>query len=142
LTWYDGGLLPVRPPFLPDAVELDRGGGAILVGSEGVLVYDTYGSNPRLYPEELNAAYQDLPQTVRRIQAPSHEMNWIWAIQGKEEASSPFSYAAALTETMLLGTTAVRAGRVLNYDAVNMRFPDDPEADRLLGREYRDGWEL
>jgi predicted dehydrogenase len=142
LTWYDGGLLPGRPAMLPDDVELNRGGGAILVGDTGILIYDTYGNNPRIYPEEVEETSRSIPETVPRVEAESHEMNWINAILGTEEVSSPFSYAAPLTENMLLGTSAVRAGKVLQYDAINMRFPNAPDADQYLVREYREGWEL
>jgi predicted dehydrogenase len=142
LTWYDGGLLPGRPAMLPDDVELNRGGGAILVGDIGILIYDTYGNNPRIYPEEVAETSRSIAEAVPRVEAPSHEMNWINAILGTEEVSSPFSYAAPLTENMLLGTAAVRAGKVLQYDADNMRFPNAPDAERYLGRDYREGWKL
>ena len=142
VAWYDGGLLPPRPPFLPDDVALNRDGGGVLIGKDGILTYETYGQNPRIYPAERAEAFKDVPQTVPRVQAESHEMNWINAILGQEEVSSPFSYAADLTETMLLGTAAIRAGKVLHYDAHNMRFPNAPDADQYLGREYRTGWQL
>src|SRR5205807_4805822 len=51
LTWYDGGLLPPKPVELE--VELNKGGGALLVGSKGKLLHDTYGKNPRLLPQSL-----------------------------------------------------------------------------------------
>src|SRR5215831_21376465 len=35
LTWYDGGLLPPKPIELGEQEELDKGGGALLVGSKG-----------------------------------------------------------------------------------------------------------
>jgi len=38
-------------------------------------------------------------------------MNWVDAAKGKGEASCPFEYAARLTEVMLLGIVALRAGR-------------------------------
>ena len=73
-----------------------------------------------------------------------HEMNWIEAIQGKTEASSPFSYASALTEVMLLGLVALRTGqgRRIQYDGAAMRVVDAPEANEFLSREYPAGWEL
>ena len=37
-------------------------------------------------------------------------MNWVEAIKGKAEISSPFEYAARLTEVMLLGIASLRAG--------------------------------
>jgi hypothetical protein len=41
-----------------------------------------------------------------------------------------------------LGNIAHRTGRRLAFDATGERFKNDPEADALLGREYRPGWEL
>ena len=38
-------------------------------------------------------------------------MNWVDAAKGKTAASCPFEYAAKLTEVMLLGVVALKAGR-------------------------------
>jgi hypothetical protein len=67
-------------------------------------------------------------------------MNWVEAAKGKTEASSPFDYAARLTEVMLLGIVSLRAGRKIEYDAANMRVTNIPWANQFLGREYRSGW--
>ena len=48
-------------------------------------------------------------------------MNWVDAAKGKTQASCPFEYAAQLTEVMLLGVVALRAGRKIDYDGANMR---------------------
>jgi hypothetical protein len=69
-------------------------------------------------------------------------MNWVDACKGKGQASSPFSYAAQLTEVMLLGVLALRAGGRIEYDAQNMRVTNRPEANQFLRREYREGWTL
>ena len=119
------------------------GGGGIIVGDKGILVYDTYGANPRVFPESVAADAAKVPQSVPRITV-SHEVNWVQACKGDATASSPFEYASALTETMLLGIAALRSGqnRKVNYDATNMRFTNAPDADHFLTREYRKGWEL
>ena len=64
--------------------------------------------------------------------------------QGEAEASSPFSYAAPLTEVMLLPIAALRTGQgvKIEYDAANMRITNVPEANQWLTREYRAGWSL
>ena len=62
--------------------------------------------------------------------------------QGKTEASSPFEYAARLTEVMLLGIVALRAGTKINYDGTNMRITNAAGANDFLRREYRKGWSL
>ena len=67
-------------------------------------------------------------------------MNWVDAAKGKAEASCPFEYAARLTEVMLLGIVALRAGRRISYDGVNMRITNVPQANDYLKREYRQGW--
>src|SRR2546429_9324218 len=51
LTWYDGGLMPNKPAELGDE-ELKQEGGALLIGSKGKLLHDTYGLDPRLLRSE------------------------------------------------------------------------------------------
>jgi hypothetical protein len=67
-------------------------------------------------------------------------MNWVDAAKGKVEAYCPFEYAARLTEVMLLGIVALRAGRRISYDGVNMMITNVPQANDYLKREYRQGW--
>jgi hypothetical protein len=37
---------------------------------------------------------------------------------------------------------SLRAGMRVEYDPVNMKITNSPEADKYLVREYRKGWEL
>jgi hypothetical protein len=69
-------------------------------------------------------------------------MNWVKAIKGETKASSPLEYAAQLTETMLLGIVALRAGqgRKILYDGDKMLVTNIPDANQYLTREYRAGW--
>ncbi len=140
LTWYDGGLTPPRPPEIGEEL-LNGEGGAILVGSKGKLIYDTYGLKPRLLPQSLEKTVGAPAATLPRI-ATSHEMNWSDAAKGKGQASTPIDYAAKLTEVMLLGVVALRAGTKIHYDAANMRITNAPDANQFLRREYRRGWSL
>jgi predicted dehydrogenase len=140
MTWYDGGLLPPRPVEMGEE-KLNATGGAILVGSKGKLMYDTYGLKPRLLPESLHRSVGDPSPTLPRI-ATNHEENWADAAKGQGEASTPFEYAAALTEVMLLGVVALRAGTKIHYDGSNMRVTNSASANDYLKREYRRGWTL
>ena len=110
LTWYDGGLLPQKPAELGEE-DLNKGGGALLVGSKGKLIHDTYGLKPRLLPKSLHESFGKPPQKLPRIDREEHEMNWVAAAKGQAEASCPFEYASRLTEVMLLGVVALRAGK-------------------------------
>jgi Oxidoreductase family, NAD-binding Rossmann fold/Oxidoreductase family, C-terminal alpha/beta domain len=139
LTWYDGGLLPPKPEELGED-ELNKGGGALLVGSKGKLLHDTYGLRPRLLPKSLHESFGKPPQTLPRIDKEDHEMNWVAAAKGKTEASCPFEYASRLTEVMLLGIVALRAGKKIEYDGANMRVTNVAQANDYLSRQYRQGW--
>ena len=145
MTWYDGGLLPPTPALAPDGFRLDPNGGVIFVGERGLLIHETYGSNPRFLSAvpgvDLAAEAAAVPRTLPRVEGGigGHEANWIRAIRGDEAASCPFPYAAHLNEIMLLGVAAMAAGEPLRV------APDGALPGRdasLLSRTYRSGWEL
>jgi predicted dehydrogenase len=143
LSWFDGGIYPPRPDILPDDVELASEGGVIFIGEEGILLHDTYGANPRLYPHALTEAAAAIPKSIPRIMW-SHELNWIKAIRGEAKASSPIEYAAQLTETMLLGLVALQAGqgKKILYDGERGQITNIADANQYLTREYRSGWAI
>lgn len=143
LSWYDGGLMPPRPPELPDDLALNREGGVIFVGEKGILMHETYGSKPRLFPDALMQQTAAVPRSIPRIEQ-SHELNWAAACKGNAQASSPIDYAAQLTEVMLLGIVALRTGqgRKVLYDGERMQVTNVPEANQYLTREYRAGWSV
>ncbi len=142
LTWYDGGLKPPKPVELGEGQELSAMGGALLVGSKGKLLHDTYGKNPRLLPDSLHGSFGKPAQKLARIPFENHEMNWVDAAKGKTTASCPFEYAARLTEVMLLGVVALKAGRKIEYDGANMRVTNVTAANQYLERAPRPGWSL
>ena len=139
LSWYDGGLLPPKPAEMREDDKLATSG-AILVGSKGKLVHDTYGLKPRLLPYSLHDSFGTPKPLLPRIKDEAHEMNWVDAAKGTTTASCPFEYAAHLTEVMLLGIVALRAGKKIEYDAANMRVVNVPDANQYLTREPRAGW--
>jgi predicted dehydrogenase len=139
ITWYDGGLLPRRPDELGEQ-SLSAEGGALFIGTKGKLLHDTYGANPRLLPQSLMESTPKPRQMLTRVKDEAHEMNWVGAAKGIAQASCPFEYAARLTETMLLGIVALRAGRKIHYDGANMRITNVANANDFLQRIYRSGW--
>lgn len=141
--WYDGGLMPPRPAVLPDDVQLTREGGVIMVGDKGILLHETYGRNPRIWPESLRARAEKVPKTLPRVEG-THEMNWVNACKGQTQPTCPFEYAAPLTEVMLLPIVALRTGqgRKILYDGAAGQVTNVPEANQYLTREYRPGWSV
>jgi predicted dehydrogenase len=136
LHWYD-------PPTKPDAMaswklqEKWQGEGIMFVGDKGML-YTNY-SEHALLPEGAFKEYK--PPTSRIASSPGHQAEWINACLAKDQklATTPFSYGALLTETALLGTVAFKAGKPLDYDAANMKFPNNAEAEKFLKSTYREG---
>jgi predicted dehydrogenase len=148
LTWYDGGFNPPKPEEIGDE-RLNGEGGILYIGSKGKMLQETYGLNPRLLPQSLHDSYGAPKPKLTRIAHEEHEMNWVEAIKGKATISSPFEYAARLTEVMLLGVVSLRAGGKIYYDGDKGRVTNtvrngnrtvDP--NEFLARDYRSGWKL
>jgi len=141
LTWYDGGLMPARPDELGEE-KLNPTGGVLYIGTKGKMLQDTYGEKPRLLPAELHNSYGQPAEHLPRVPHQDHEMNWINTIRGTDKISSPLSYASHLTEIMLLGVAALRAGTKLHYDGEAMQVTNNTAANDFLTRQYRAGWKL
>ena len=64
--------------------------------------------------------------------------------RGGTPACSNFDYGARLTEFILLGTLALRTGKVVKWDAPGMKATNAPEAQPFFDGTgtYRKGWGL
>ena len=142
LTWYDGGLMPERPDELEPGRNLPGGiGGSLFIGEKASLKCGCYGESPRIIPEAKMQAYTRPPKSLPR--SIGHHQEWIEACKGGDPAGSNFSYSTKLTEMVLLGSIAQRLpNRLLHWNADKMEFTNDPEANALLQRDYRQGWSL
>lgn len=160
LHWMDGGIAPERPAELgADEPMGDRGGGGIIVGNRGKMMYSTYGAKPTLLPTSRTKDIQ-VPQTLIRV-PEGHYAQWVNACIagfGRMPLSSPFEYSGPLTETILVGNLALRcwdlkidnAGKEdagnfpgrkkLLWDASAMRITNFEPANRFVKRHYRAGW--
>ena len=140
LHWYDGGL---RPPLIS---ELEQDGeqmpeeGLLFVGDTGKILAGFHGSEPRLIPQAAMDRFQPPEQTLPR---PAEELEqWVQACQGGPSSDASFEKVYPFSEAILLGNIALRVPGKLLWDADATRFIDAPEADALMTRAYREGWEL
>jgi hypothetical protein len=69
-------------------------------------------------------------------------LEWIAACKGGQPGYSNFDIAAYLTEIILLGCVALRAGKKLEWDGPKMLATNAPEAAQFIRRQPRKGWEL
>jgi len=142
LTWYDGGKQPPRPKDLEPERELPKTG-QLLIGEKGSILDGTsYCESPRIIPESKMRDY--LPNRPRkkllRIPNANHYEEWILACKGGRPAGANLEYSGPFTEMVLLGNLAIRTSKKIEWDAVNMRAIDNPEADQYIRTEYRKGW--
>lgn len=139
LHWYDGGKKPSSDLIGGQEVV---GNGAILIGEQGTLYSAEWtGGKWRLLPEEKFRDWKPPAETVPR--STGHHQEWIAACKGGPPAFCNFiDFAAPLTEIMLVGCLAQRAGKKIEWDAENMRATNWPEGDAFIRREYRKGWQL
>ena len=150
-VWYDGPGAPKDHADLelPDGDELPDQG-AVFVGEKGRLLLPHFMQEPRLI---IDGKYQDISEEIAAAAAklqlgepirdyasegPKHYHQFVDACLGRATASAPFSYAARLTEVILLGTIAGRfPGQTLHWNAKSARF-DEQEANQYLAGNYRE----
>lgn len=138
MTWYDGGLKP--PADLLDGRDLP-GSGVVYIGEKGKIYSpDDYGAEYKLLPEADFADYK--PPTPTLPRSPGHYAEWIRACKGGEPAFSEFDFAAAITETLLLGNLAIITEEPIYWNPDNMKAINCPKADYHINRPYREGWAL
>ena len=78
-----------------------------------------------------------------KVAGASHYHAWVDAVLAGTPTTDGFDYAGPLTEAVQLGNVATRfPGVTLEWDAAALRFPNKPEAERLLTKTYRDGWNI
>ncbi|MBL7153359.1 MAG: Gfo/Idh/MocA family oxidoreductase [Phycisphaerae bacterium] len=142
LMWYDGGNMPPRPEELEEDRRLgDNDGGSLFIGEKGkILAPGWCAASPRIIPEDKMKEYKQPPKRIPR--SPGHHAEWIEACKTGKPTTANFDFAGRLTEVMLAGNIAVRAGEKIYWDGPNMVCTNVPEANRYVHCRYRKGWKL
>ena len=115
-----------------------------MVGENGGICHDGMRpDSPRLYPKARWEEYRQnadkrVPKTLKRV-GGIHK-DWVNSIRNSEKSVSDFSYSGPLTESILLGTLAIRTGKALDWDAKNLKISNNAEAAALIEVEAREGW--
>ncbi len=166
-TWYDGYKDAVfdekkwalvskdnaakKPaqPNLPAADILEgqdpnegSGYGSVMVGARGKLFYRRAGSNWFVKPSSKLDGFDFPRPTLERARDNDPYKEFFDAIKNDRETLGNFDYSGPFTEAVLLGNLAVKLGKRIEWDGPNMKAVNAPEADVLIKRPYREGWEL
>ncbi len=105
-------------------------------GTEGLLLlgkmgrYQLYGPRNKLI-EESTGGGPDLA---------AHHANFLDCIRTGKRPNADIEINYLSTALCHFGNIATRVGRVLNIDPQSEQIHDDPAAEKLLSREYRDHW--
>jgi predicted dehydrogenase len=145
--WHDGPGAPQAHEDLklPNNDKLPDQG-AMFIGEKGNLLLPHFMQLPR---HIIDGKYVDLdlskvnkeevgpPTSDYNKESNKHYHQFVDACLGNAETTAPFSYAARLTETILLGVIAGRfPNKTLHWDNEKARFAEE-EANAFLDAPYR-----
>jgi predicted dehydrogenase len=142
--WYDGSFAPpsLAELNLPASAKIPAdfklpGQASLFVGEGGVMLLP-HVAEAVLFPE---AKFKDYVRP--KNDGGNHYHQWVDACLGTAKASASFAYAGPLTEALLLGVVANRfPDTKLEWDAANLKVTNVAEANKLLRRTYRKGFEV
>ncbi len=143
VVWRDGSFGPSRPPEVDDETPwpLSNVGGQLWIGSEGKLLADTYGNNPRLLDTERDREIKASPPAEKYPRVESVYVEFIEAAKAGTTGGSDFAgHAGPLTEMLLLGNLSVRSGRVLELNPSNGEILNANIPGEMISPTYRAGW--
>ena len=116
--------------------------GSIIVGDKGILYSpNDYGSSWKLLPGDDFKDYEAPDAWIPRIGGGDQAMKneWVEAMRGGKPALSNFDYASQMTESILLGNAALKAGGRIEWDSTRLQAKNMDISD-IIQREYRPGW--
>jgi len=141
VSWYQGGAMPRSPKEYVDLKKI--GHGAMFKGSKGYLICDFDSRIVLPFGDDADMSYYNRREKDKMLPPVGHfQKEWTKACKGDLKTSCDFEYNGTMTEMMLLGLVAYRAGKKLEYDGAAGRVTNSPEANELLSRKYREGWTL
>ncbi len=125
------------PPNIPGAAA--QGIGAYFEGEKGTLMCDYNTRSITINGETV----KDIPSIpITNPRSPGHQQNFVDAVKARTQPESNLAYARELTMPMHLGLISYRLKRELTWNAGKEKFVGDKEANRLLSRKPRKGWDL
>lgn len=132
LHWYHE-----TPEILKQKGLSAKGNNTLFIGDQGMLLC---GFDRReLLPQERFVDYE-APQPFIP-DSPGFYQEWVNACKGGEAATCHFDYSGPLTETVLLGNVAFRAGG-FDWNAQKLETISNAAAQDLIREAYRKGWEI
>ena len=143
IYWYDGGMRPSVPTrMLGGDGEVGREG-ILYVGEFGSILAGFLGQGFRLLPESrMKALEGSIPAARDAADVVDSVDEYVGAMSAGTQSRGSFGNIQDLAEATCLGAIALQTGKRLMWDAEAGKITNDEEANSLLTREYRPGWEI
>lgn len=143
MTWHDGDIRPDANQIMVPSEFSEFGelpvSGTYWIGEQGAIFKNYRGGKPIVMPEGKFAG-ENYPSDI----APQdHYHDWVDGVVEGRKSCGDFSHGGPLTESVLVGAMADRAGPDwLQWDQNNLSFTNNDKANALVQREYREGWKV
>jgi hypothetical protein len=121
----------------------------MFIGDRGKILGGFRGEAPQLIPRQKMRdfrAAKNLPEPApaQRGQGQGRgDEEWVMGFREGRPTYGNFLLAGPISDAFNLAAVSLRlGGKRLRFDAANAKITNLPEANKLLTREYRKGWEL
>jgi len=143
LFWYDGGMRPPIPEELANVGKELPEEGMMFVGDSGKILTGFNIQDPQIISGKKmdRSAYAGTGNKDEGKLASAALSLFVNAVKTGKQYPGNFSEAEYLTEAVNLYAVALRANRLLKYDAANVKITNVDEANKYLSRNYRQGWD-
>jgi len=112
--------------------------GTVLVDRDGYEIYDLKGNKTREFKVGSKTSSSDLLGADSMTDA--HFANFIAGIRSGEKLNAPISVGNVAVTMLQLSNISWEVSRELHLDTKDGHIQDDPEAMKMWGREYEQGW--
>ena len=123
-----------------NAARQPHGMGATWYGDLGWIHVDRgnriSASDPKILDEEIGE------NEIRLYKSDNHWQNFIDCVRSGKQAIAPVEVAYRAISVALLGEIAMTTGETIKWDPAKEEIIGNPRASRLLGRPYRQPWQL
>jgi hypothetical protein len=141
---YANGVTMTISGALPNGIRFIGSDGWIFVTRSGTVtpsdpkgpqIDPLVASDPKILTSVIG------PGEVQLFKAPEQHRNWLDAIRTGVPVSAPAEIGHRACSTCLVHSIAMHVPRRLKWDPAKERFLDDDEANTMLSRPQRKGWE-
>ncbi len=113
--------------------------GTVLLDRDGYEIYDLDGKKTSEFKVGNTTSSSDL--VGRDSMTDAHFANFVGGIRNGEKLNAPVSVGNISVTMLQISNIAWEVNRELHLDTKDGRIQGDPEAMRMWGREYENGWE-